>query len=117
MAVETITLLENISTEAADSTFSYGNKQKGAGYHKNNDGLHTAVYEVDNFTGTVKLQGTLETYPGDNDWFDIVGTEIGGDSSQFVSSTYTKTFTGKFIWVRAAYNLQNGTITRIRYNH
>jgi hypothetical protein len=115
MTVETITLLENITTEASDSTYSYGDKQKGAGYHKNNDGAHTAVYQFNNFIGTVKLQGTLESYPGDNDWFDISGTEIGGDSTQIFEDAYSRTFYGKFVWVRAAYNLQNGTITEIRY--
>jgi len=116
MSVESTTLLENITTEAADSSFSYGDKKKGAGYHKNNDGVHSAVIQFDNFVGTVKIQGTLEMYPGDDDWFDVEGTEIGGDSSVF-NSTHSLTFTGKFVWIRAAYNVQNGTITKIRYNY
>jgi hypothetical protein len=117
MSNENTTLLKNISDEASDSTFSFGEKQKGAGYHKNNDGLHTAVYQFDDFVGTVKLQATLELYPGDNDWFDITGTELGGDSTKFSNDTYSRTFTGKFMWLRAAYNIQNGTITEIRYNY
>lgn len=116
MSTESITLLSNISTEAADSSFLYGDKKKGAGYHRNDDGVHTVVYQLDNFAGTIKVQGTLELYPGDTDWFDITGTEIGGDSSTF-SATNSRNFTGKFVWIRAAYNLQNGTITEIRYNH
>ena len=117
MSVESITLIENITTESPDSTFSYGDKKKGAGYHKNNDGVHTAVYQFDDFVGTVRIQGTLELYPGDDDWFDIDGTELGGDSTIFADDTYSNTFTGKFVWIRAAYNLQNGTITEIRYNY
>lgn len=116
MAFENRTLLENISTEAADSTFSYGEKQPGAGYHKNNDGVHTVVMQFNDFIGTVKIQGTLELYPGDNDWIDVVGSELGGDSSTF-DDVESLTFTGKFVWIRAAYNVQNGTITEIRYNH
>jgi hypothetical protein len=69
------------------------------------------------FVGTVKIQATLELYPGDNDWFDVAGTEVGGDSTVINSSAYSYTFTGKFTWIRAAYNLQNGTITEIRYNY
>lgn len=116
MSVENKILLSNIIAEATDSTFSYGEKKKGAGYHKNSDGVHTAAYQVENFIGTIKLQATLELYPGNDDWFDISGTEFGGDSSIFVSAIDSVTFTGKFVWIRAAYNLQNGTITEIRYN-
>ena len=117
MSVENRTLLENISTEASDSTFSFGDKQKGAGYHKNNDGIHTVVYSLDNFVGTIKIQGTLELYPGENDWFDVLNTELGGDSSAVTAAANSYNFTGKFVWIRAAYNLQNGSITQIRYNY
>lgn len=117
MSIENITLLSNISTISPSPAFSYGEKSKGAGYHKNNNGIHTVVYQVDNFSGTIKLQGTLELYPGENDWFDIVGTEMGGDSSVIASATKSRTFTGKFVWIRAAYNVQDGTIVEIRYNY
>jgi hypothetical protein len=119
MSTESITLLSNVSQEAApgDSSFIYSGKQKGAGYHKYNDGVHTVVYDFNQFVGTVKIQATLELYPGDSDWFDVAGTEVGGDSTVINSSATSYTFTGKFVWIRAAYNLQNGTITEIRYNH
>lgn len=116
MTTENIILLTNTSVESLDSSFSHSDKKKGAGYHKNNNGVHTVVYQFDNFAGTVKIQGTLSLYPGTNDWFDIPGTEIGGDSSAF-SSVLSRSFTGKFVWIRAAYNVQNGSIVEIRYNH
>ena len=108
--------MSDISTESQDSSFSYGGKQPGAGYNRRSDGVHTAIYSFDNFSGTVKIQGTLELYPGENDWFDISGTEFGGDSTVVTSSSYSRNFTGNFLYIRAAYNLQNGTITEIRYN-
>jgi hypothetical protein len=117
MSIETTILLSNISTESLDLTFDYSDKQKGAGYHKSNDGMHTVVYAFDEFAGTVKIQATLELYPGDNDWFDVAGTELGGDSTLINSSALSYTFTGRFVWIRAAYNLQSGTITQIRYNY
>ena len=120
MSKESISLLSNISQETApgDSSFQYSDKQKGAGYHKYNDGVHTAVYQVDSFIGTIKIQATLALYPGDNDWFDIIGTEVGfGSDSSAWTATNSVTFTGKFVWIRAAYNLQNGTIEEIRYNY
>ena len=115
MAFENIVLLSNHTTESTDSSFSYSEKGKGAGYHNLKDNMHTAVYEVSEFAGTIKLQGTLESYPVEDDWADITDTEIGGDSSVF-SSTRSVSFSGNFVWIRAAYNLQNGTITSIRYN-
>lgn len=116
MSTESRVLLSNISTESADSTFSYGHKQPGAGYNRRSDGVHTVVYNFNNFIGTVKIQGTLELYPGDYDYFDVAGTEIGGDSTIITSSVYSLNFTGNFLYIRVAYNLQNGTITEIRYN-
>lgn len=118
MSTENITLLENITTESTDSTYSYGTKQKGAGYYKNGNGVHTAVYQTADFIGSMKIQGTLAQEPGDSDWIDIEDTEVGlgYDSTIFLTNSKAVTFTGKFVWVRAAYNLQNGTISQIRYN-
>lgn len=116
MSTESKILLSNISAESASADFSYSEKQKGAGYHKYNDGVHTVFYVLDNFKGTIKIQATLALYPGDNDWFDVDGTEIGGDSSVIIGSAKTTTFTGKFAWIRAAYNVEDGTITQILYN-
>lgn len=117
MSIESTILLSNISAEAADSTFKFSDKKKGAGYYRNNDGTHTVNYDLNNFAGTIKIQATLEMLPGDNDWFDVVGTEIGGDSTVIFSASKSITFKGKFAWIRAAYNLQNGIIDEIRYNH
>lgn len=117
MSTESITLLSNITAEAASADFSYSDKQKGAGYHRSNDGIHTVTYVFDNFKGTVKIQATLALYPGDSDWFDVTGTEVGGDSTVIVAAAKSYTFTGRFVWIRAAYNLQDGIITEIRYNH
>lgn len=115
MSTENHILISDVSTESTDSSYAYSSKNKGAGYNKNGDGVHTVVYALDSFVGTIKMQGTLELHPGDDDWADITGTELGGDSSVF-SSSQNRTFTGKFVWIRAAYNLQNGTISQIRYN-
>lgn len=119
MSKESIVLIDNISLESLDSSYSYSQKNKGAGYNKNGDGIHTVTYLVDSFIGSIKMQGTLELYPGENDWVDIDGTQQGllGDSTIWIDNTYTSNFTGKFVWIRAAYNIQNGTITEIRYNY
>lgn len=117
MSKETRVLASNISVEAQAVEFSYGDKNKGAGYHKNTDGVHTVVYEFNNFVGTVKIQGTLELYPGAYDWVDVQGTAIGITDSSALTLNESRTFVGKFVYIRAAYNVQNGTITEIRYNY
>lgn len=118
MSTESRILISNVTVESAESTYSYGEKRKGAGYNRQSDGLHTVIYTVDSFAGSIKIQGTLEQFPGDNDWVDIPGTEIGGDSTIGAAETvYTNSFTGNFLWIRAAYNIQNGTIVSVRYNH
>lgn len=119
MSIESTILLENIIVESLDSTISYSEKQKGAGYHNRYGSLHTYTYVADSFIGHIKLQGTLELYPGDNDWVDIAGTTIDAynDSTVLQSGVATGNFTGNFVWIRAAYTLQDGTITQIRYNY
>ncbi len=122
MSIENTVLLSNITAEAAPGVFSYSDKKKAAGYHRISDGLHTVVYTVNDFKGTVKLQGTLNLYPGDNDWFDIVDTEIGGDSSAIIGDegqnySISRNFTGNFLWIRAAYSVENGTIVDLRFNY
>jgi|LauGreDrversion4_2_1035121.scaffolds.fasta_scaffold738469_2 hypothetical protein len=122
MSKESHLLLENISAEAVDASFSYGEKQPGAGYYRLNSPLHTAVYTFNAFSGTVKIQGTLALYPSEADWFDIDGTTIGDDSTIMGNETvepvsFSRNFTGNFVWIRAAYNLQDGTIASIRYNY
>lgn len=121
MSIETVVLLSNISDDSAPSVWRYSAKQKGAGYNKVNNGTHTAVFVFENFKGSVKIQATLELYPTDSDWFDVVydssSADLGALDSTPVTNNATCTFTGKFVYIRAAYKLEEGTITEIRYNY
>lgn len=118
MSTESYILLNNVSTEALVGNFTYGEKSKGAGYGRRNDGLHTIVYTVNSFKGTVKIQGTLEVYPGDNDWVDLDVLDLGSDSTVDTQNTaYSASVTGNFVWLRAAHSIQDGTIVSVRYNY
>jgi len=112
MATESKILLDSISTVSVDSTWSYSDKDQGPGYLKSGDGIATATLNLNNFTGNIKLQASLAQYPGEDDWFDIDGTEFAEEASTVVR---TATFTGKFMWIRAAYYFFNGSITQVRY--
>ena len=123
MLTENRTLLENVN--AVTTSAQYSDKKKGAGYHLNNDGVHTVSIVVNAFLGDITIQGTLEQYPStdDTDWVNV--TTFAGDSTLYnqpnnddsVDYDFSNTFTGKFVWIRAKYELQNGTIREIRYNY
>ena len=121
MSTEIIVLLEDYSTESVSPTFTYTEKGIGAGYHNLNNSLHTAVYRVDSFVGTIKLQGTLALDPSDSDWFDIENTTKGDDSTLITNPdnpvvSQSVNFTGNFVWIRAGHILEDGTIQSIHYN-
>lgn len=121
MSIETIVLLSNSSDDSKPSVWQYSDKNKGSGYYKNNNGVHTVVFDLDNFKGSIKIQATLELYPADTDWFDVVYDSSSTDlivlDSTPVTNIATCTFTGKFVFIRAAYKLEEGTINEIRYNY
>jgi len=116
-------LLQDIDTTS--SSAQYSDKKIGAGYYKNSDGVHTLYTVVNAFLGSITIQGTLEQYPSDDDtdWVDV--NTFAGDSTYYnqpnnndaVDYDVSSTFTGKFVWVRAKYELQNGTIREVRYNY
>lgn len=112
MATESRTLLDNITTPTPDSSWVYSDKDQGPGYLKSGDGVATATISVDSFSGNIKLQATLAQYPSDDDWFDIDDAEV---AVQETTVAQTLTFTGKFIWIRAAYYFWEGSITQVRY--
>jgi hypothetical protein len=47
------------------------------GFYGNTDGLHTIAIYVQNFTGRVYLQATLESNPTSEDWFTIPLADTG----------------------------------------
>jgi hypothetical protein len=100
-------------------------KAKGDGYYGGSDGLHTVMYTYDsNFVGTVTMQATLATDPGETDWFNIADTttELTENSVNYnnidvtVQSEY-RNFTGNFVWVRGYVAIDSGQVQSIFLNH
>ena len=107
------TILSN-QVHAGDSTNTTvtGEKFKGDGYYGRSDGFHTVQYNLADFNGTIKMQGTLATTPTEADYFDIAGTE-----SQGSNRSYFYNFTGNFVWVRVVVNYTSGTVQSVLLNH
>jgi len=118
MSKEITILLENAS---ATGQFT-SEKQPGTGYHQTYDNLHTFVLRFSNWDGEVRLQGTLEIFPGNDDWFDLrdsANTSLvyGVDSVVIYDGTFTANARGNFVWIRAVGVTNSGIITEIRYNY
>jgi hypothetical protein len=128
---DTVTILS--TSGFSGSTTLTSEKVKGDAYFGQSDGLHTVVVNITGFTGTIKIQGSLETTPGDNDWFDIeLGTDdFTVDTSGLITKqaaeslvyniaeTSMKSYNavGNFVWLRANIsNWQSGTISSIEMN-
>ena len=101
-----------------------GTAIRADGYFGHTDGIHTVQVVVNNFTGSVGIQGTLATEPTENDWFDInlnanwnvnsanpkvsypvnAGAPTGQDGD---SGTQAFTFVGNFVYLRAVLDRSN----------
>ena len=129
---DTVSLLTT-SVHSGGTQTLQSEKAKGDAYFGQNDGLHTVMIELNGFIGTVKIQGSLETTPGDNDWFDLeLGLDgFSVDTTGKVASLSTKSLPytvaetsqkaynsrGNFVWIRADIsNWTAGTISRIELN-
>ncbi|MEN6293835.1 MAG: hypothetical protein ABFD07_17695 [Methanobacterium sp.] len=111
MSMENTILISNVSTPTQGNVFSYSEKKQAVGYHQLENGIHTAVYEFNEAVSHIKLQATLEVFPGESDWFDIKESDYTTDETIQI---HTFTIMGNFVWVRAAYQLTSGTISSIR---
>lgn len=109
MNYETIILLDTVDTLTLEACSA---PIKGAGYNLHSS-LQTYTYEVENFVGSIELQGTLAVTPLEDDWVDILETEFWSDES---TNLVTGNFVGNYVWIRAVYVLEAGIIHKVRCN-
>jgi hypothetical protein len=107
-------IILSAQTHPGDSTSEVviGDKYKGDGYYGRSDGLHTIQYNLDEFTGTVIIEGTLEVDPSDSDWFSVHSYVANQETENKISS-----FTGNYVWIRAKIIYTDGTLNSISLNH
>ena len=88
-----------------------GDKIRADGFFGQKDGLHSVAWSLEDFTGRIFLEASLETDPQDNDWFSIHldGSKTfveyplkPGDPSGAKGDTMIDAFTfqGNFLWLR-----------------
>ena len=128
---DTVSILTTSVFSNSDTLVS--EKVKGDAYFGQSDGLHTVVVKLTDFIGTIKLKGSLESTPGDGDFFDIeLGTDdFSVDTSGLitkqaaeslvytVAETSMKPYnsTGNFVWLRVDIsNWTGGTVNSIELN-
>lgn len=120
MSIESTIILQNINAPSPDlNEFIYTDKFKGAGYHRNFQGLQTFQFSVSDFKGRVDVQGTLELYPGEADWITVEfesGATIAASDSTALSGAFVRNVLGNWVWIRIAHVLEEGTIDLVRYN-
>lgn len=102
----------NFDTMTASTTVDISDYALAHPHMNQNNALHTAQYFLDGYTGTVKVQITLEDTPpaDDNDWIDLSSTTYtAATGSEYV------TFNGVFTAIRFHSNKSAGTIEKVLY--
>jgi len=76
----------------------------------NNKALHTIAVYTKNFSGSLRVQGTMSSTPGSDDWFDITMNGAASSTNTFSSSTTVTNynFYGVFHAIRFSYGNDSG---------
>ena len=101
----------NVSTFSSGGPLAYvsGNIDARPGIN-NNKALHTIAVYTKNFTGALRVQGTMSASPSDADFFDITMDGESAPANSFTSSTTVTNFnfTGVYHSVRFAWGNDTG---------
>ena len=76
----------------------------------NNKALHTIAVYTKNFSGALRVQGTMSATPSNSDYFDITMEGAGSTANTFLSSTAVTNFnfTGVYHSVRFSWGNDSG---------
>lgn len=73
-----------------------GSHQQAAAYYLANRDLQTITWHFSgSFDGTCKIQASLVTDPGSNDWFDVYEIDVPSSKDGYRNQN------GNFVWLRA----------------
>ena len=102
----------NVSTFTASGgplTYTSGSIDSKPGIN-NNKALHTIAVYTKNFTGALRVQGTMTASPSNTDYFDITMEGAGSTANSFTDSTTVTNFnfTGVYHSVRFSWGNDTG---------
>ena len=88
----------------------------------NNKALHTIAVYTRNFSGGLRVQGTMAVTPGNTDWFDITMDGAGSRTNSFSNSTSVTNYNFYGVYQAVRFSWQNdsgntGLIDKILYRH
>jgi hypothetical protein len=97
MARKTTTLMPLTGIELNKT----GDAVPGDSYYGYTDGIHTVAIYGRDFSGRIKIQGTLATQPTEDDWFDIL--LAGLPYTDYINFTGVEgfIFTANLVFLRA----------------
>ncbi len=98
MARKTTTLLPLTGATELDTI---GAAVPGDSYYGYTDGVHTVAVYGNNFSGRIKIQGTLATTPTEADWFDILLTGLPYKDYTNFTGVEGYTFVANLVFLRA----------------
>ena len=99
MARKTVTLLSQTGTIELDKT---GDAVPGDSYYGFTDGIHTVAIYGQDLSGRVKIQGTLEQNPTEDDWFDILFSGLPFRDYTNFTGVEGFTFVANLVYLRAS---------------
>ena len=97
MARKTTTMLQNTGTNLNVT----GDAVPGDSYYGYTDGIHTVAVYGQDFSGRIKIQGTLSSAPSESDWFDILLSGIPYKDYKNFTGVEGFTFTANLVFLRA----------------
>lgn len=89
----------------------FGNVARAVNYYAGQGSIQTVTIQVTDFTGTIKLQTSLNDNPESAHWFDVYeyNNTIGT-----ITDYHPVTLTGNYVWIRAEIvGFESGTINGI----
>jgi hypothetical protein len=96
------------------SEFFVSNNAAAPGFYQGQGSVQTVTINVDNFSGTVTTQATLNVDLASAAWFDIdfYAPEAG------ITEIYSTSVVGNFVWIRVKIeNFDSGTINFVNLSY
>ena len=101
----TTILLQNIENGVPSGNYDgssqefYSDAGKGNGYYQGYEALQTIEMRVENFQGTVIIQGTLGAIPLASAWVDLGSIDLNDSSLNTLTTSFI--ILGEYTWIRA----------------